>query len=200
MADDPAEMEIPNPVYAPVLSDLVRLSVQPVLIGGAAVVLLGGRRVTPDLDLSISARELDDILSILYRNDFQVVAGWTYDASGAERVATTFSSPDSAKRAILRDNRRAFRTVHAKTGFMLDIWLELHIPHHELLSAGMDMKIGGHTIRVASATHLIELKKKAIMDTTDDEKRKKHEDDIRTLDKIASRRTTIDQHGKEKLL
>lgn len=180
--------DLPHPVYEPVLNDFLQQDVQPVLIGGAAVVLLGGRRVTPDLDISFP--DMDIALAVLYRNDFKVVAEWIYDENAMEWKARPFDSAQAAAHAIRLEKRRAFRTIHPKTGFLLDVWLNLHISHEDLLAEAKKVKIQGKDVSVASIDHLIELKRRAIEESADPEKCGKHEADIQSLLGIKRRRSS----------
>lgn len=149
-----------HPVYQAVLGDFLKSDVSPVLIGGAAVVLYGSRRLTGDIDIAYP--DMAGSLGILYANDFQVVYKRASDPITKEEIFETVQTEEDAVEFLMENKRKAFKTIHVKSGVELDVWLNLGISYQDILSDSRTMSLGGINIPVASVRHLIEMKRQAI--------------------------------------
>src|SRR6186997_491492 len=110
---------------ADVVQALTSLGLQPVLVGGMALVLLGSRRVTRDFDFVVEqpAGRLTAMLSAFYERGFELVA--RLDATGD--VAATLSNRRLASVRLRLDAPATAFFFNRKTGLRIDLLFDFPI-------------------------------------------------------------------------
>ena len=135
---------------------LERCGLEPVLIGGMALVLLGSRRVTRDFDFVIRRPDdrLNALVDLFYDRGFELASkvndagdiGATIDNS---RVAAIRLKLDAPASAYFWNRTRRLR---------IDVLFDFPIAAAELAANATQTKIRGRVINVASAADLLRLK------------------------------------------
>lgn len=172
---DPIDINRLDPHYRDILIALHQRDLMPVIIGGVAVALLGGERLTRDLDAV--SRDLDQTLDLLYLHGFRVVSRAVTTEPGLWAV---FGAAATAAQAIRGSASKVFRTVHSVNGLLLDIWLEPTGVTKELLFArARKITLSSVSVLCASEEDLIAMKEAALTDNP--ARRSKDEQDIEFL-------------------
>jgi hypothetical protein len=147
---------------------LERLGLDPILVGGMALVVLGSRRVTRDFDFLLPAPgdRLPDLVALVYDHGLALVS--RLDADGEvtatianRRVAVSRLSIDRPPTAYFYDQR---------SGLRVDLLFDFPLAAAALAKRAARVRVGAHTLRVADERDLLELKKlaKADRDTPGD--------------------------------
>ncbi len=157
----PARRRTPDPAdHLEVVGDLVdglrSLALDPVLVGGMALVLLGSRRVTRDFDFVIAqpGKRLDRVVALFYDRGLQLVSrlndtgdvAATIDNRKVAAVRLRLDAPDSAY---------FFNTI---TGLRVDLLFDFPIAARDLLSGATPTTIRSRVMHVASEPDLLRLK------------------------------------------
>ena len=140
------------------LVDALRgIGFNPVLVGGMALVILGSRRVTRDLDFLIESpgERLPDLLDVFYDRGFALVS--RLDAAG--NVTTTIDSRRVASVRIRADQPASAYFFNHETRLRVDLLFDFPLPSGAVAERAVSMKILGHVFAVASAEDLLRLKK-----------------------------------------
>lgn len=134
-----------------------RLGLQPVLVGGMALVLLGSQRVTQDFDFVIRHPEtmIEPLADLFYRRGFELVsklnpAGEVIAVIDNGRVAAARLRIDAPPSAFFFKRKQFLR---------IDLLFDFPIPASELAANAVETKIRGHVLHVASAADLLRLKR-----------------------------------------
>jgi len=155
------ERDVAEPLdYLDVVGDiegrLRALRLEPVLVGGMALVILGSRRVTSDFDFVITrpADSLTALVDILYDRGLELVS--RVDAGG-EVVATI----DNRKVAVTRlriDVPDTAYFFNPATELRIDLLFDFPISASTLAAQATRTRIRGHSFVVASTRDLLQLK------------------------------------------
>jgi hypothetical protein len=137
--------------------ELGRLGLEPVLVGGMALVVLGSRRVTRDFDLVIAqpSDRLAGLVALLYDRGLELVS--RFDEAG-DAVSTIGNRRVAAVRLRL-DAPASACFFNAKSGLRVDLLFDFPLPASELAERATRTKIRGHALAVASEQDLLRLKK-----------------------------------------
>ncbi len=145
----------------PLLGALEEKGLQPVLVGGMALVVLGSQRVTKDFDLLVSSTDLSrEIVSAIYGQGYELVTR----LSKAGEVERTIDNPRVALARLRMDKPRSVFFYSRKNGLRVDLLLDFPLPTRDI--AGRAAKIGKkpRTLRVAAPEDLLRLKEIAYAD------------------------------------
>jgi len=144
---------------ADVVQALTSLGLQPVLVGGMALVLLGSRRVTRDFDFVVEqpAGRLTAMLSALYERGFELVA--RLDATGD--VAATLSNRRLASVRLRLDAPATAFFFNRKTGLRIDLLFDFPIAAATLATRAIPTRVRSHVLPVAAEPDLLRLKQLA---------------------------------------
>jgi len=136
---------------------LRRLGLNPVLVGGMALVILGSRRVTRDFDFLVEApgERLPDLVDAFYDRGFELVS--RLDA--AEDVTATIDNRRVASSRIRIDNPGSAYFFNAATRLRIDLLFDFPLPARAVAEGAVSMKILGNVFAVASAEDLLRLKR-----------------------------------------
>jgi len=135
---------------------LEALGLEPVLVGGMALVLLGSRRVTRDFDFVIAqpGEQLARSLDAFYDRGLELAA--RLNAAG-DVTATIDNRRVAATRLRLDEPQSAF-FFDPKTGLRIDVLFDFPIPARELADRSVPARTPAGVLRVASEPDLLRLK------------------------------------------
>lgn len=142
-----------------VVQELNTLGLEPVLVGGMALVILGSRRVTRDFDFVIHNPEslLKDMLRVFYDRGFEMAA--QVDKNGD--ITLTIDNLNVAAIRLKMDAPESIFLINRKTGLRIDLLFDFPIPATELAKDAETKKVNSQILTVASPKDLLRLKKKA---------------------------------------
>ena len=147
-------------VAAEVAAELRALGLEPVLVGGMALVALGSRRVTHDFDFVVHhpAGRLEQILDAFYRRGFELVS--RVDDNG--EVTATIDNRTVAKVRLTVDEPASAYFYNPDTLLRIDLLFDFPLPAETLRRRATRLKIAGHVFAIASAQDLLEMKRIAM--------------------------------------
>lgn len=149
---------------ARVVRSLGREEIEPVLIGGMALVLLGSTRVTRDCDLVIpdSPETRRRSVRAMYAEEFALVSKW--DEERFRPVRLIESERVAAARLVLDNPAAAFFWNPAST-FRIDLVYRVSVPAAELSARAVRTRLpGGVVLKRASVEDLKRLKEASLKD------------------------------------
>jgi hypothetical protein len=153
---------VPDPIehlhaVGEIVQGLRALDLDPVLVGGMALVVLGSRRVTRDFDFVIAhpGDRLARTIGLFYDRGLQLV-------SRLNEMGEVISTIGNRKVAAIRlrlDAPASAYFFNAKTGLRIDLLFDFPIPAAKLAERATRTKIRAHRFDVASAQDLLRLKR-----------------------------------------
>jgi hypothetical protein len=140
-----------------IVQGLRALGLDPVLVGGMALVVLGSRRVTQDFDLLIAqpGDRLSQTIGIFYDRGLELVA--RLDEMG--RAVSTISNRKVAAVRLRLDAPSSGFFFNAETGLRVDLLFDFPIPAASLAERATRTRIRGYVFAVASEQDLLRLKR-----------------------------------------
>lgn len=145
----------------PLLTDLEEKGLQPVLVGGMALVVLGSQRVTKDFDFLVSSPDLSqDLVRVIYRHGFELVT--KLNKSG--EVERTVDNATVATARLKLDKPRSVFFYNRKMGLRVDLLLDFPLPTRDIADRAAKIGKGTRTLRVAAPKDLLRLKEIAYAD------------------------------------
>jgi len=142
---------------AEVVEALRRLALEPVLVGGMALVILGSRRVTRDFDFVV-ARPGDRLTSVVdacYDHGLRL-------ASSLDEAGNVTSTIDKRKVAAIRLRLDAPVTAYfydPGTALRIDLLFDFPLPAADLFRRATRVTIRTHSFVMASEEDLLQLKR-----------------------------------------
>ncbi len=142
-----------------VVEALAGLDLEPVLVGGMALVLLGSRQVTRGFDFLIArlGEALGPLVDVLYDRGFELASRVS---AGGEVTATIRNRRVAAARLRLDAPASAY-FLAPETGLRVDLLFDFPLPAAALAGRATTFKIRSKAWRVASEADLLRLKKLA---------------------------------------
>ena len=145
----------------PLLIALEEKGLQPVLVGGMALVVLGSQRITKDFDFLVSATDLSrDLVLVIYRQGYQLVTKF----NKAGEVVRTIENLTVAIARLKLDKPRSVFFYNWKTGLRVDLLLDFPLPTRDIADRAAKIGKRPRTLRVASPEDLLRLKEIAYSD------------------------------------
>ncbi len=140
-----------------IVDDLRALGLDPVLVGGMALVVLGSRRVTRDFDFVIESPgdRLAPTIAVFYDRGLELVS--RLNASGD--VTSTISTRKVAVIRLRLDAPVSAYFYNVRTGLRVDLLFDFPIPAAELAVNATRTRIRAHVFDVASEHDLLRLKR-----------------------------------------
>jgi hypothetical protein len=140
-----------------VVEALSELGLEPVLVGGMALVVLGSRRVTRDFDFVVAqpGDALNRLLDVFYDRGFELAS--RVDSEG-DVVATIDNRRVAATRLRL-DAPASVYFLNPETRLRIDLLFDFPLPAATLARRADTLKLHSRVWRVASAADLLRLKK-----------------------------------------
>ncbi|HSD66459.1 MAG TPA: hypothetical protein VLF95_07150 [Vicinamibacteria bacterium] len=153
MGQDPPPLE----TVGSVVEALAELGLEPVLIGGMALVVLGSRRVTRDFDLVIArpGEALGPLLDAFYDRGFELAS--RVDAEGD--VTATIDNRRVAAARLRLDAPASAYFLNPETGLRVDLLFDFPLPAAALARRATTVKVRSRAWRVASEADLLRLKR-----------------------------------------
>ncbi len=135
---------------------------QPVLVGGIALVILGSQRVTKDFNflISLQDRAAEEIADVFYRHGFELVTKFNQH----REVMRTVDSLKVAAIKLKSDLPQSLFFYDWDSKLKVDLLLDFPLPGKEIAQRANKVKIGSHSLRIASTEDLIRLKEIAYSD------------------------------------
>ena len=153
---------MPDPVdHLQAVGDIVGglrdLGLDPVLVGGMALVVLGSRRVTRDFDFVIAhpGDRLARTIAIFYDRGLELASR----VNDVGQVIATIASRRVAATRLRLDAPASAYFFNAKTGLRVDVLFDFPIPAATLAERATRTKIRAHVFHVASEEDLLRLKR-----------------------------------------
>jgi len=153
---------MPDPVdHLQAVGDIVGglrdLGLDPVLVGGMALVVLGSRRVTRDFDFVIAhpGDRLARTIAIFYDRGLELASR----VNDVGQVIATIASRRVAAVRLRLDAPASAYFFNAKTGLRVDVLFDFPIPAATLAERATRTKIRAHVFHVASEEDLLRLKR-----------------------------------------
>jgi len=153
---------MPDPVdHLQAVGDIVGglrdLGLDPVLVGGMALVVLGSRRVTRDFDFVIAhpGDRLARTIGIFYDRGLELASR----VNDVGQVIATIASRRVAAVRLRLDAPASAYFFNAKTGLRVDLLFDFPIPAATLAERATRTKIRAHVFHVASEEDLLRLKR-----------------------------------------
>jgi hypothetical protein len=139
-----------------VADTLANLGLEPILVGGMALVIMGSRRVTRDFDFVIASPgdRIQLLVDAMYRQGFELAARVNEQGD----VSATIDNPRVASVRLRLDAPSSAYFVNSDTGLRIDLLFDFPIPAATLARRAIQMTIRTHTLRVASEADLLRLK------------------------------------------
>lgn len=136
---------------------LTDLGLQPVLVGGMALVLIGSRRVTRDFDFVIGQphERLESVVDVFYDRGLEL-------ASRLNDAGDVTATIDNRRVAVVRlrlDAPSSAYFFNPETGLRIDVLFDFPLAAAVLARRARSTKARGHVFRVASEPDLLRLKK-----------------------------------------
>ena len=140
-----------------VVEALNDLGLQPVLVGGMALVVLGSRRVTRHFDFVVARPDsvLRQLLDVFYDRGFELVS--RVDPAGD--VTATIDNPGVAAARLRLDAPSSAYFLNPATGLRIDLLFDFPLPAARLASRAKTLKVRSAVLRVASEADLLRLKR-----------------------------------------
>jgi hypothetical protein len=140
-----------------VVEALTEIGLEPVLVGGMALVVLGSRRVTGDFDFVVArpGDTLGRLLDVFYDRGFELAS-----RVGAEGdVTATIDNRRVAAARLRLDAPASAYFLNPKTGLRIDLLFDFPLPAATLARRATTLKARSTVLRVASEADLLRLKR-----------------------------------------
>ena len=140
-----------------VVTRLRRLGLDPVLVGGMALVVLGSRRVTRDFDFVVPDPKdrLADVVDALYDEGLELVSR----LNDAGDVVATIDNRRVAASRLKLDAPLSAYFFNPTTGLRVDLLFDFPLPAAELLARARRLRVRAQVLDVASEGDLLRLKR-----------------------------------------
>lgn len=143
-------------VVGQIIEKLEAQKLEPVLVGGMALVMLGSQRVTRDFDFLISeeARSLKVLVKIFYGFSLELVS----KINKQGEVTVTIDNQKVAYSRLQIDKPDSAYFYNRKTGLRIDLLFDFPITAKEVAKKARKKKISSHIFNIASKKDLMRLK------------------------------------------
>jgi hypothetical protein len=140
-----------------VVEAIAGLGLEPILVGGMALVVLGSRRVTRDLDFVVArpGASLGGLVDVFYDRGFELAS--RVDPAG--EVTATIDNPRVAAARLRRDAPASAYFLNPETGLRVDLLFDCPVPAATLARRAVTVKARSTVLRMASEADLLRLKK-----------------------------------------
>ncbi len=141
---------------ARVAGGLRAMGLEPVLVGGMALVLLGSRRVTRDFDFVIPhpGDRVSALVDLFYDRGFDLAS----QVDDAGDIVATIDNRRVAGTRLTLDAPASAYFWHSAKRLRIDLLFDFPVPAAELAASAVKTTIRGRVLNVASAADLLRLK------------------------------------------
>ena len=139
-----------------IVEGLRTLGLEPVLVGGMALVVLGSRRVTRDFDFVVPTpgHRLGRAVGLFYDQGFELASRM----NDVREVTATISNRKVATVRLRLDAPSSAYFFNPETGLRIDLLFDFPIPAATLIARATRTRIRTHMFRIASEGDLLRLK------------------------------------------
>lgn len=132
------------------------IGLEPVLVGGMALVLLGSRRITRDFDFVIRqpGDRLNAVVDLFYDRGFELAS----KVNDAGDIVATLDNRRVAGGRLELDAPASAYFWHRTKRLRLDLLFDFPVAAAELAANAVETRIRGRVLNVASAADLLRLK------------------------------------------
>jgi hypothetical protein len=140
-----------------VVAALTTLGLDPILVGGMALVTIGSRRVTRDFDFVIPAPgdRLAALVEVLYDQGLELAAR----VNEAGDITATIDNRRVANIRLRLDKPSSAYFTHPKTGLRVDLLFDFPVPASQLAARATRITVRSLGFLVASEDDLLNLKR-----------------------------------------
>jgi hypothetical protein len=140
-----------------IVDGLRALGLEPILVGGMALVVLGSRRVTRDFDFVIAhpGDRLLRTIDLLYDHGLELISR----LNEAGDAISTISKRKVASIRLRLDAPSSAYFFNTKTGLRVDLLFDFPIPAATLAEHATRTTISSHVFHIASEQDLLHLKR-----------------------------------------
>lgn len=140
-----------------IVAELTTLGLEPVLVGGMALVTMGSRRVTRDFDfvIPVPGDRLEALVDVFYDRGLELAA--RVDRSGG--ITATIDNRKVAAIRLRLDAPSSAYFSHPKTGLRVDLLFDFPVAASQLAARATRMTVRSQGLLVASADDLLNLKR-----------------------------------------
>lgn len=140
-----------------IVAALTKLGLEPILVGGMALVTMGSRRVTRDFDFVVPAPgdRLAALVDVFYDRGLELAA--RVDNSGD--ITATIDNRRVAGIRLRLDAPSSAYFSHAKTGLRVDLLFDFPLPAAQLAAGATRITVRSHGFLVAAEKDLLKLKR-----------------------------------------
>ncbi len=145
-----------------IVTTLTALGLEPILVGGMALVTLGSRRVTRDFDFVVArpGERLAALVDVFYDRGLELAAR----VNDAGDVTATIDNRPVATTRLRIDAPSSAYFQHPKTGLRIDLLFDFPVPAADLARTATRIKVRSYALKVASESDLLRLKRLAQAD------------------------------------
>jgi hypothetical protein len=139
-----------------VVEALRALGLDPVLVGGMALVVLGSRRVTRDFDFVIAhpGDRLEEVVDVFYDRGLELASRLSNEGD----ITTTIDNRRVAAARLRLDAPASAYFLNPDTGLRVDLLFDFPVPASTLAARAVRTKVQSHVFRIASDEDLLRLK------------------------------------------
>lgn len=140
-----------------IVAALTKLGLEPVLVGGMALVTLGSRRVTRDFDfvIPIPADRLAALVDVFYDRGLELAAR----VNDSGEITATIDNRRVANIRLRLDAPSSAYFCHPKTGLRVDLLFDFPVPAAQLAARATRITVRSLAFLVASEDDLLNLKR-----------------------------------------
>lgn len=144
---------------ATIIQALRGIGLEPILVGGMALVVLGSRRVTRDFDFVVAnpGTRVDMVVDLFYDQGLELVS--RLDESG--NVTATIDNRRVASVRLRLDTPASASFFSWSTGLRVDLLFDFPLPAADLVTHATRLTIRGQSLLMASEDDLLRLKRTA---------------------------------------
>lgn len=148
-----------------IVDGLRSLRLDPVLVGGMALVVLGSRRVTRDFDFVIArpGDRLAGAVGLFYDRGLELVSG----IAPSGDVTSTITNRRVATARLHLDTPDSAYFFNPRTGLRVDVLFDFPIPASQLAERATRNRIRSHRFDIACEEDLLRLKKIALAERSE---------------------------------
>jgi hypothetical protein len=145
-----------------VVAALTALGLQPTLVGGMALVVLGSQRVTRDFDFVVAqpAERLGELVDLLYGHGFELAS--RLDDHGD--ISATIDNPRVAAARLRLDAPVNASFLDPATRLRIDLLFDFPLPAAVIAARAARRTISSVVLHIASDDDLLHLKRLALAD------------------------------------
>lgn len=140
-----------------IVAALTRLGLEPILVGGMALVTIGSRRVTRDFDfvIPIPGDRLEALVDVFYDRGLELAAR----VNDSGDITATIDNRRVANIRLRLDSPSSAYFADPKSGLRVDLLFDFPVPASQLAARATRITVRSRSLLVASEDDLLNLKR-----------------------------------------